>query len=136
MTLIPEGVKAPQDHKAKIEPVLSDDEILAGMPELKPPHRLRIRDRNKFMKLALGMRSIIPDTGADDAAIEFDMDDLDDEQLGKMLDIFAGVDDIAESIALNPEAYVAWAETASHDAFAAILSRYSSAVGESSSSSS
>lgn len=138
---IPDTARQPQDHLLPTDttPVDGgDDELLADMPELKAPTRLRIGESNRIMKLMVRVRSLIPDTaeeGADGAA-EFDIDTLADEDFDKLLDMLDGVDKFAESIALDPAAYVSWAEGKSIQHFMGLLNRYSSAVGESSSSAS
>lgn len=124
---VPETVIQPQDH---VQAVKSDDELLEGLPPLTPPNRLRLRSRNRIMRLAIRLRGILPE-----GAEEFDTDALSEEQFGTLLDVLAEVDEFAEAIAVDSAAYVAWAEGADYAQFTAILSRYSSAVGESSSSS-
>jgi hypothetical protein len=146
MAEIPEGARHPEDHRLSDEELdqqhaddLAEDEVLADMPTLVPPTKLRVRQRNKVMKLAIGLRSFVPEKpeGADGDEVEgeLDLDSLSDDQLEKFLDVLADIDDFAESIAVDKEAYVAWSEGQDYDAFTAILGRYSSAVGKSSSSS-
>lgn len=129
----PEGAKKPQDHKPsaaqQLEDSLSDDELLADLPELKAPGKLRLRQRNQVMKIALKLRSF---TG--DAEGEFELDE-DDPRLPALLDILAEVDEFAESIAASRDDYSAWAEGKDYEVFTALLSRYASAVGESTASS-
>jgi hypothetical protein len=128
---IPEGARAPQDHRSPAEePEVEDDALLADMPELIPPTKLRPRKRNGIFKLALKLRDQIGD------ATDLDFNSLDGATLGAVLDVFAEVDEFAETIAVDPAAYVEWAGSASYDQFAAILGRYASAVGESGGSSS
>jgi len=143
MPTIPEGARVPGDHKAKVAPVVDDDELLADLPELVPPTKLRPRQRNVIMKLALGMRELVKRvkgiTGddLDDAEdVSIDMANLGDEDLGAVLDVFADIDEFAESIATDPKKYIEWSQKSSYDQLSALLSRYSSAVGESTGSSS
>lgn len=150
MPEIPEGATVPQDHlpsdeehAAAVAADLSDDELLADMPELIPPTRLRIRQRNKVMALAIGLRSFAKkpadgdakpvDDGEseEDEAFDLDLDDLTDEELEKFLGVLASIDEFAQSIAVNEAEYVTWAEGQDYDVFSALLSRYSSAVGKS-----
>lgn len=140
MPEIPEGAKVPKDHKMsaadELEATLSEDELLAGMPALIPPAKLRIRQRNTIMKLALSMRDLMPDSEDESVSVDLDLDNLSPELLGKLLDAMADIDDFAESIALDKAAYAEWAQGKDYEVFSALLSRYSSAVGESKSSAS
>ncbi|WP_230671038.1 hypothetical protein [Rathayibacter sp. Leaf248] len=123
--------RVPEDHKTKAptaaerrESDAEQDELLAGMPALRPPHRLRARQRSRIMRIALKFMPFMPD---DDSGFDID---VKDPRMADLLDIFSDVDDFAESIAEDPAAYVEWAEGASYDQLSALLSRYSSAVGE------
>lgn len=140
MPAIPEGAKVPQDHKMSVadelEATLSEDELLADMPALVPPAKLRIRQRNTIMKLAFRLRDIIPDSEDGVVSVDLDLESLDDEVLGKLLDAMADIDDFAESIAVDKAAYAEWSQGKDYEVFSALLGRYSSAVGESSSSAS
>ncbi|MFD5864355.1 hypothetical protein ACFWGP_05350 [Agromyces sp. NPDC127015] len=127
--------RQPADRKTTAaelhEAELANEELLVDMPTLKPPHQLRIREKNRVYKL-LFSSGFISDTG--DITITDDKSVL--EQLPSMLDMAADVDDFAESIAVDKQAYAAWSEGKDFDVFFAILNRYASAVGESTSSAS
>lgn len=64
MPEIPDGARQPQDHKPtaekELERSLAEDDLLGDMPELTPPVKLRLRQRNTVMKLALGLRNFVP----------------------------------------------------------------------------
>jgi hypothetical protein len=132
-TVIPEDVKQPQDHKPtaeeRLEEALSADELLADLPELKAPEKLRIRDRNKVYTILLGS-GLIDDDGDVDLGDAEDKK-LDFEKVTKTFEMAAQVDEFAESIAKDPDAYIAWSEGKGHEVFFALLTRYASAVGES-----
>lgn len=138
MPAVPEGAKVPEDHKSnaadELDAKLSEDELLADMPALTPPTKLRLRERNRIMKLALSMREFVSGDESEDGSVEIDTDSLTEEELGKLLDMLASVDEFAESIAGDRHAYVEWSQGKDYEVFSALLSRYSSAVGESSSS--
>ena len=140
MPTIPEGAKVPEDHKMsaadELEATLSEDELLADMPSLIPPAKLRIRQRNTIMKLALSLRDLMPDDGDEAVSVDLDLDNLEGADLEKLLDAMADIDDFAESIALDKTAYAEWSQGKDYEVFSALLSRYSSAVGESNSSAS
>jgi hypothetical protein len=104
---------------------LAAEELLADMPELKPVHRLRIKERNRLMRLVLDSE-IFNQTGVTEA----DKDNVDPTTLNSILSIVEGIDDFAESIARDPEQYVEWSEGKSWDTFLAILNRYSAALGK------
>jgi hypothetical protein len=174
----PTGAKKPQDRKrsaaAELEAQLSEDTVLDGLPELKAPSKLRLRDRNKITMLALRLREFTNDTDedystwtvdtlnaeidrrnadleederiapegrkkddlisaleADDQAIHLDSDD---PRMPLLLDVLADVDEFAESIATDSDAYVQWSLGKGYEVFTALLMRYASAVGESSAS--
>jgi hypothetical protein len=133
----PAGAKKPQDRKptaaAQLEATLSDDELLADLPELKSPGRLRLRQRNVIMAIALRLNAFVGDDDDSDEGLSLDEND---PRLPQLLDILAEIDEFAESIAVNREAYVEWAEGKDYDHFTALLQRYASAVGESTASSS
>ncbi len=126
----PTGTKKPQDRKPKaadqLEDILSEDELLADLPELKAPGKLRVRQRNVIMAIALKLRAFTGDD--EDGSIDLDEDDA---RLPLLLDVLAQIDEFAESIAVHPDEYAAWAEGKDYEVFTALLSRYSSAVGES-----
>lgn len=134
---VPAGAKKPQDRKPsaadQLEATLSDDELLADIPELKAPGRLRLRQRNVIMAIALRLNGFIGDDEDSDGKISLDEDD---PRLPQVLDILAEIDEFAESISVDPEAYAEWAEGKEYDVFTALLQRYASAVGESNASSS
>jgi hypothetical protein len=120
---VDEGVEEEVEAKPALEVLdakLSDDEILADLPKLKPATHLRIRERNVL--LALVMR-------ADVTSKEAEGKDAFAEQMSA-LDLMSGIDDFAESIAFDKDAYVSWSEGQGHEAFLAILNRYSSALGK------
>lgn len=125
------AAKKPQDRKKSAaelhEERLAREELLAGMPELKPAHKLRIRDRNK-------VAAIIFNTSLFDRAEELegvDESELSKDDIADMLEVAAQIDEFAESIAVDREAYIEWAAGKDYDVFFAILDLYGSAVGES-----
>ncbi|UOR02060.1 hypothetical protein MUN77_01630 [Leucobacter allii] len=115
---------------AELEAELNDEELLADMPELRSPARLRMRHKNRLLALATRMHKRLGAKGVKvkDGRAKLTMDDM----LG-MLDICAEIDEFAESIAIDRDAYEEWAEANSdnHAAFIAILMRYQEAMGES-----
>lgn len=175
MPTTPPGAKKPQDRKppaAKaLEQELTEDELLADLPELKAPGRLRVRDRNKILTLSFKLSAFTEDNDVDYstlkkadlvaeidrrnenrdedekittageknedlvAALEADDNSIhleaDDPRMPLMLDVLADVDEFAESIAVDKEAYVEWSLGKGYEVFSALLSRYASAVGES-----
>lgn len=111
--------------EAELEQRLSVDEILADMPELRAPEKLRIRHRSQLMSIFLR---------ADEQGILTGGEQISDiSKIEGMLTLLSEVDDFAESIAVDKEAYERWsiANGDNHEAFVAILTRYASAVGES-----
>jgi hypothetical protein len=133
----PAGAKKPADRKPKAEDILEEEiakeDLLADMPALKPPTKLRLAQRNRLSILL--MDSGLIDEEDDDASDEDeDFDYRNPEHRAKikdMLGLAAAIDEFAESIALDQAAYVEWAEGKDVDVFLAIFQRYTSAVGES-----
>ena len=110
------------DEKSALEVLdekLRDDEILADLPELKDPIKLRIRERNVLLELVMRADAMTKDENADEVAAKM-----------AALDLMAGIDEFAETIAVDKTAYVEWAEAQSYDAFLALLNRYSAALGK------
>lgn len=133
----PAGAKKPQDKKPsqaaiEREQIVDEDRALADMPALYGPHELRIRERNRLMAIVVRLHALANDDG------ELDVDmEADSPEARELLDVIADADDFAESIAVDKDAYIAWARSprAGYEQFTAILTRYGRAVGESSSSS-
>jgi len=138
--------RKPQDHKQKagtaskdVERLRELDELLADMPELCPPHKLRYRDRARVQEIAaeaVGRGVIVlkdDDEGdGENEGIEFDVRREEDRaRLRALHDVVAMIDEFAESIALDPEAYTEWSIGKNEEYFFAILTRYDEAVGES-----
>lgn len=98
---------------------LRDDEILADLPELKDPIKLRIRERNTLLELVMRADVMTKDENADEVDAKM-----------AALELMAGIDEFAESIAVDKNAYVEWAEVQGYDAFLALLNRYSAALGK------
>lgn len=105
---------------------LEQETLLLDMPRLKSPERLRIGEKNVLMNLVLDsdLMNRLSDTDGE----------MTPEETRSALSLIAGVDEFAESIAENRDAYVKWAEGKDYDVFVAILTRYTSALGKSESS--
>lgn len=103
---------------------LAEEDLLADMPALREPHRLRVRHRNRILRVALHA------SGLDIEAAT--SEDADPEAQIALLELLADVDEFAESIAVDKEAYAAWSESKSdkYDVFMAILNRYAVISGE------
>lgn len=99
-------------------------ELLSDMPELRAPEKLRVRHRNQLARLAMKLAS-----ANIHEAVEKNKD-LTDEQVDIMLDVMADIDDFAESIAYDADAYADWSAGKELKHFMAIFDRYASAVGE------
>lgn len=108
-----------------LENELRTEELLADLPELRPPHRLRLRHRNQIILVVARAE----ESGAIDA-ISSGSTSL--SSFTPVMNMLAEIDEFAESIAEDKEAYAEWAEknATNYDAFLAIMNRYSRAVGE------
>lgn len=110
------------DEKSALEVLdekLRDDEVLADLPELKDPVKLRIRERNILLELVMR---------ADQMSKAEDADEVSTKMAS--LDLMAGIDEFAETIAVDKNAYIEWSEKQGYDAFLALLNRYSAALGK------
>jgi hypothetical protein len=120
-------------NDAKLEQEELAAELLADLPELRPAARFRLVHRNAFHNLRLDAYA----EGAFEGDMQFDMDKPEDIARYKKLQTFVeSIDAFAESIAVEPAAYVEWSEGKTEDHFLAIFNRYAEALGESSGSAS
>ena len=122
-------LKAPEVTEEEVrDHELEQEDLLAGMPELRAPGRLRIRHKNRLK--AIGIRHG-KHLQALSAAQENDTDIPEEAAIG-LLDLAAEVEEFGESIAIDPAAYEEWAIKHADDVavFVALLNRYMGAVGE------
>lgn len=130
--------RKPQDHQQKagtaaeeLEARAEREALLEGLPALTPPNELRFRQRARIKEIvaeAVG-RDVLREG---DDGIEFDItSDADRARLSALYDIVDMIDQFAQSIALDPDAYVGWAKDKEESHFFAILTQYNEAVGES-----
>lgn len=119
VTVVEENITDEKSALEVLDEKLRDDEILADLPELKDPIKLRIRERNVLLELVMRADAMSKDENADEVAAKM-----------AALDLMAGIDEFAETIATDKNAYVEWAEAQSYDAFLALLNRYSAALGK------
>jgi len=121
----PVELSAEEVREAEIE----EEDLLADLPPMRKPERLRIRQKNALK--TIGIRHSKHLQALRDA-IENDTDIPEEAAIG-LLDLAADVDEFGESIALDKAAYERWSEKNADniDVFVALLNRYMSAVGES-----
>lgn len=115
---------------------------LGDLPDgvLLPPHRFRISQRHAFQNLVLNaikdevFEGLEPD---DEGTIELDgkVNPEDIEKIQKVNAFLASIDEWAESIAIDKDAYVKWSEGKVTDHFMVLFRWYRVALGESQSSS-
>ncbi|WP_136057239.1 hypothetical protein [Microbacterium sp. K24] len=150
---MPTPTTKPQDRKpkatAKVAPKPSEvvdaeleqaelfAELLADLPPMRPATRFRVRHRNDFANLVLDAAKSGAFAGEDSGPLEFDSAKPEDiERLQKLNEFVACIDEWAETIADDPEAYAEWSEGKTHDHFMALYITYRDALGESKSSAS
>lgn len=105
-------------------------ELLADLPALRPAHRFRLAHRNAFADLTLN--AIKSGAFEGDGALEFDTNNPEDiERLQKLQAFVASIDEWAESIAEDKDAYIAWAEGKTEEHFMALFRTYQVELGES-----
>lgn len=103
-------------------------ELLADMPPLRPARRFRLGHRNAFHNLSLEALK----SRAFDGDMEFNMDKPEDiERFQNLQKFVESIDEWAESIADDPEAYTLWSEGKTEEHFLALFAEYKDALGES-----
>jgi hypothetical protein len=135
MTTIPEGAKAPQDHKTSRVEQFNEGLAGIGLTEGILPTGLRPRQRNEVMDLAFELRDLVGAEAGEDA-VDVDTENLSDEQTKKLLDIIATFDELMQREAIDGAAYDAWSRLAGYDDFSTLLTQYAGVLGESTSSAS
>ena len=103
-------------------------ELLSDMPPLRPAHRFRLSHRNAFHDLSLEALK----SGAFEGDMNFNTDKPEDiERFQKLQKFVVSIDEWAESIADDPNAYALWSEGKSEEHFMALFADYKEALGES-----
>jgi len=127
--------KKPQDHKPSeiidVEGEQADlrAELLADMPPLRPAHRFRLRHRNAFHDLSL---EAVKAGAFDRDDLDYDLSDpADIEAFQKLQKFVESIDEWAEGIAEDPDAYAAWSEGKTEETFIALFVQYREDLGES-----
>ncbi len=116
-------------EEARLEAAELRAELLADMPPLRPAHRFRLRHRNDFQNVSLeAMKS-----GAFDREdMSFDLSKpADIEAFQKLQEFVVTIDEWAESIAEDADAYAEWSEGKDEETFMALYVEYRNALGES-----
>lgn len=132
--------KKPQDRKPTAEAILEaeieKEDLLADLPPLREPHRLRLKHRNVLTTILMDS-GLLDDDGEEGEDGEDEKLDLRNpahrDKIKDVLKLAEQVDEFAESIAVNPLEYAVWAEKHSNDVdvFLALLNVYANASGES-----
>ena len=108
----------------------TESEALAGLPALIPAHRFRARHRINFQNLQLNALKSGAFEG--NGALEFDMSTPEGiEQYQALMEFVATIDEWAETIAIDPDAYAEWAEGKNYNTFIALFVKYQRELGES-----
>lgn len=104
------------------------EEMLEGMPELRSPDRLRIRQKNALKAIGLRHASDIEKL---QAVREKDAP-IDEELALALMDLAAEMDEFAESIAFDKDAYEEWSIKNADNipVFVALLNKYMTSLGE------
>lgn len=110
--------------QSKQDEVLEVEDLLKDVPDLKPAERFRQRERSRILGLSLKLEPYLNGAG------EVDLSNNDAARA--MLDYLADADEFFESIAVDPDAYVAWSEglSNSEQVFTALLNKYQVRLGE------
>ncbi|WP_100813012.1 hypothetical protein [Microbacterium lacus] len=107
-------------------------ELLEDIPELRPAARFRLRHRNDFHNLVLeAKKSGAFEGGSDDSELDFDMDKPEDiVRFQKLQEFVVSIDEWAETIAEDIDAYTLWSEGKTEETFIALFVEYREALGE------
>lgn len=115
----------------QLENDATEADALAGLPELLPAHRFRARHRVNFQNLQL--EALKSGVFGGDGALEFDTSTPEGiERYQALLDFIATVDEWAETIAIDADAYADWAAGKDYNSFIALFVKYQRELGESS----
>jgi len=107
------------------------EELLADLPPLRPAITFRMRHRNDFQNLLLDAAKSGAFDEDTEGPLEYDETRKEDiERLQKLNEFVAQIDEWAETIAEDPEAYAVWAQGKTHDHFMALFMQYRDALGE------
>lgn len=122
---------------AELEAKALREELLADMPPLRQPHRFRLGHKYAFENLTLeaAKSGAFDGNGDGDGMLEFDMKKPEDiERYQKFAAFVASIDDWAESIADDDDAYAEWSEGKTEEHFIALYMFYRDELGKSRSS--
>lgn len=126
-----EDITEPTALELEQETEAEEADLLADMPTLTAPDKLRINHQNALRRLSLQvapsferLRGLRDDDGVLSA------EDMDAESYEGIFLATELIDAFAESIAKDPEAYADWAAGKDANTFFAILSRYTRTSGE------
>lgn len=109
----------------------TEAEALAGLPALVPAHRFRARHRVNFQNLQL--EALKSGVFGGDGALNIDTSTPEGiEHYQALLDFIATVDEWAETIAIDADAYADWAAGKDYNTFIALFVKYQRELGESS----
>lgn len=113
----------------KHEAALDEAAVLAGVPELLPPTKLRAGQRGRIIVLSQRLALLLDPKGG--------LDLEDPNVLAASYSVLGEADEFFETLAVDHDAYVEWAQglADSEQIFAMLIGKYARAVGESTSSS-
>lgn len=129
-TEAPEVAESPSEQiDAHLAAEEARAELLRDLPALRPARRFRLGHRNRFHDLLLEAQK----SGAFDRDdMEYDLsvpEDIEDFQ--KLQKFVESIDEWAETIAEDAEAYALWSEGKTEEHFLALFTRYKADLGES-----
>lgn len=113
----------------KHDAVLDEASVLANVPELLPPTKLRTAQRGRVIVLSQRLALLLDPKGG------LDLEDPD--VLAASYSVLGEADEFFESLAVDHDSYIGWAQglADSEQIFAMLIGKYARAVGESTSSS-
>lgn len=109
----------------------TEAELLAGLPKMAEPHRLRMRQKNMLKRIAFAFGPFfeaLRATADEDGVTHANLLAPDDYEA--MFDALDAIDAFGEALAVNKDAYVAWSEGKGEAEMFALYKRYQRAAGE------
>lgn len=121
-----EAIDEPTELEVARDAEAEENELLADMPALTAPEKLRIRHKNRLKRISIAAAPTLDRVREARERGE----EPGTELVEMVLVITEEIDDFAESIADDPEAYAEWSGGKDTEHMMALFSRYMRASGE------
>ena len=118
-----EALDEPTEFQTEQEKIAEENELLADLPQLTDPKKLRIKHQNALKRISLAAAPVFKRAREEG-------DQRNEETVEAMLVMMEQIDDFAEAIAKRPDEYAEWSGGKDEEYMLAIFSRYMRALGE------